>query len=134
MRRTGHRSRDAAWPGYQQKHVWMNDGAGQFKEVAQLVGVTDVYDGRSVALADFGNRGVLDAVVANQKGPVLLYRNTVSPGNQWMEFELEGSASNRSAIGAQVQAVLEWPAAIAGSFGRQRLLRREPAAAAFRIG
>ena len=94
--------RAAVCPGYQQKQVWVNDGAGQFKEVAQLVGVTDVYDGRSVALADFGNRGVLDAVVANQKGPLLLYRNTVSPGNRWIEFELEGSASNRSAIGAQV--------------------------------
>jgi hypothetical protein len=103
---------DAAnWPpldgrslsGYQQKRVWVNDGAGQFKEVAQLVGVTDVYDGRSVALADFGNRGVLDVVVANQNGPLLLYKNTVSPGNAWIEFELEGSLSNRSAIGAQVR-------------------------------
>jgi hypothetical protein len=103
---------DAAnWPpfdgrslsGYQQKRVFMNDGSGQFKEVAQLVGVTDVYDGRSVALADFGNRGALDAVVANQNGPVLFYRNTVSPGNHWIEFELQGRASNRSAIGTQVR-------------------------------
>src|ERR1700733_13912066 len=90
---------DAAnWPpldgqslsGYQQKKIFLNDGSGQFKEVAQLVGVTDVYDGRSVALADFQNRGVLDAVVANQNGPVLFYRNTVVPGNHWIEFELEG--------------------------------------------
>jgi hypothetical protein len=103
---------DAAnWPpldgrslsGYQQKRVWINDGAGQFKEVAQLVGVTDVYDGRSIALADFGNRGVLDAVVANERGPLLLYRNTVLPDNRWIEFELEGRESNRSAIGAQVK-------------------------------
>ena len=103
---------DAAnWPpldgrslsGYQQKRVWINDGAGQFKEVAQLVGVTDVYDGRSIALADFGNRGALDAVVANESGPLLLYRNTVSPDNRWIEFELEGRESNRSAIGAQVR-------------------------------
>jgi hypothetical protein len=89
--------------GYQQKRVWINDGGGQFKEVAQIVGVTDVYDGRSVALADFTNSGKLDAVVANQKGPALLYKNTVSPDNKWIDFELEGSASNRSAIGAQVR-------------------------------
>jgi enediyne biosynthesis protein E4 len=103
---------DAAnWPpmegrslaGYQQKKVFLNDGSGQFKEVAQLVGVTDVYDGRSVVLADLWHRGVLDAVVANQNGPLLVYRNTVSPGNHWIEFELAGSASNRSAIGAQVR-------------------------------
>ena len=71
-------------------------------DVAQSVGVTDVFDGRSIALADFGNRGVLDAVVANQRGPALLYRNSVSPENRWIGFELEGSRSNRSAIGAQV--------------------------------
>jgi hypothetical protein len=102
---------DAAnWPplkgrslsGYQQKKVWINDGAGQFREVSQLVGITDLYDGRSVALADFDNSGALDAVVANQNGPLLLYKNTVRPKNQWIEFELTGAKSNRSAIGAHV--------------------------------
>jgi hypothetical protein len=102
---------DAAnWPpmngrslsGYQHKRVWMNDGAGQFREVAQLVGVKDVYDGRSIALADFENNGALDAVVANQNGPLLLYKNTVTGQNHWIEFELEGKQSNRSAIGARV--------------------------------
>jgi hypothetical protein len=103
---------DAAnWPpldgrslgGYQQKRVWVNDGAAHFTEVAQMVGATDLYDGRSVAMADFGNRGVLDVVVANQNGPLLFYRNTVAPGSAWVEFELEGAASNRSAIGAEVR-------------------------------
>jgi hypothetical protein len=102
---------DAAnWPafdgrslsGYQQKHVWLNDGAGKFNDVAQAVGVTDTYDGRSVVLADLWNRGVLDVVVANQRGPLLIYRNTVSPENDWIEFSLEGTKSNRSAIGAQL--------------------------------
>jgi hypothetical protein len=89
--------------GYQQKHVWLNDGAGQFFDVAQVVGVTDTYDGRAVALADLWNRGVLDVVAVNQKGPLLLYKNTVRPDHQWIAFELEGSVSNRSAIGAQVR-------------------------------
>jgi hypothetical protein len=102
---------DAAnWPafdgrslsGYQQKHVWLNDGAGKFIDVAQAVGVTDSYDGRSVVLADLWNRGVLDVVVANQRGPLLIYKNTVTPDNAWIEFALEGAKSNRSAIGAQL--------------------------------
>jgi hypothetical protein len=92
--------------GYQQKHVWLNDGAGRFVDVAQAVGVTDTYDGRAVAMADLWNRGVLDVIVANQRGPLLLYRNTVAPGNHWIEFDLRGSSSNRSAIGAQVE--LAW--------------------------
>jgi enediyne biosynthesis protein E4 len=106
---------DAAnWPpmegrslsGYQPKHVWLNDGAGRFNEVAQIIGVTDTYDGRSVAMADFWNRGVLDVLVANQRGPLLLYKNEVEPGNRWIDFELEGTLSNRSAIGARV--TLSW--------------------------
>jgi hypothetical protein len=53
-------------------------------------------------MADLWNRGVLDVVVANQRGPLLIYKNTVTPGNDWLEFALVGAASNRSAIGAQV--------------------------------
>jgi enediyne biosynthesis protein E4 len=88
--------------GYQTKHVWLNDGSGKFVDVAQAVGVTDTYDGRAVALVDLWNRGVLDVVVANQRGPLLIYKNTVTPENQWIEFDLEGTKSNHSAIGAQV--------------------------------
>src|SRR5437868_11461350 len=103
---------DAAnWPamkgrslsGYQHKRVWLNDGSGRFTDVAQVVGVTDTFDGRSVALADLSNRGVLDVIVANQHGPLLMYRNTVQPGRHWIELALEG---NGSAIGARVE--LQW--------------------------
>ncbi len=102
---------DAAnWPafngrslsGYQQKRLWLNDGEGKFVDVAQAVGATDTYDGRSVALADLWNTGALDIVVANQRGPLLIYKNTVSPANRWIEFSLEGTKSNRSAIGTQL--------------------------------
>ncbi len=96
--------------GYQQKKLWLSDGAGRFLEVSQLVGATDRYDGRSVALADLGNHGMLDLVVANQRGPLLLYRNQVAADRNWIGFELEGGCksdratgcTNRSAIGAQV--------------------------------
>ena len=89
--------------GYQSKCVWRNDGAGSFHEIGAAVGVRDTYDGRAVALADLDNNGALDVIVANQRGPLLLYRNTVTPRNKWIEFDLEGTRSNRSAIGAQVR-------------------------------
>ena len=116
---------DAAnWPalnnrshsGYQPKCVWLNDGAGKFTEVAQQVGATDRYDGRSVALADLWNRGQLDVIVANQRGPLLIYKNNVVPENQWVEFDLDGKwkmekgegflPSYLSPIGAQIS--LTW--------------------------
>src|SRR5262245_23451073 len=65
--------------GYQRKRVWLNDGLGRFTEVAQVVGATDTYDGRAVALADLSNRGSLDVLVANQRGPLLVYRNPNPP-------------------------------------------------------
>jgi hypothetical protein len=103
---------DAAhWPpmrgrslsGYQHSRVWLNDGAGRFTDVAQDVGATDTYDGRAVALADLSNDGAIDVLVANQRGPFLLYANRLAPGRHWIAFDLEGTASNRSAIGARVE-------------------------------
>ena len=46
---------------------------------------------------------MLDVVVNNQRGPLLIYKNTVNPDNQWIDFELEGTKSNRSALGAEVK-------------------------------
>lgn len=89
--------------GYQRTHIWLNDRAGQFREVAPAVGGASTYDGRAVALVDFQNRGVLDAVVANQRAPVQVYRNTVAPTHRWIAFELTGTESNRSAIGARME-------------------------------
>ena len=77
--------------GYQQKKVWINDGAGRFIDVAPMVGAGDRYDGRAVALADLTGRGALDVVVANQRGPLLLYKNDVAPGRDWIAFDLQGS-------------------------------------------
>ena len=88
--------------GFQQKRVWTGDGAGRFTDVAQAVGASDRYDGRAVAVADLWNRGAMDVVVANQRGPLLVYKNTPDPKNNWVAFDLEGSKSNKSAIGAQV--------------------------------
>jgi hypothetical protein len=102
---------DRSLAGYQPKRVWRNDGAGHFVDVAQMVGASDHYDGRAVALADLGNRGALDVLVANQRGPLLLYKNEVAPGRDWIAFDLTGACradappagcTNRSAIGALV--------------------------------
>ncbi len=106
---------DAAnWPpmrgrslsGHQPGRLWLNDGAGRFIDVAPAVGATDTNDGRAVAFGDFSNSGTLDVVVANQRGPLHLYRNRVAAGRNWIAFDLEGRASNRSAIGARVE--LHW--------------------------
>ena len=88
--------------GYQEKRVWLNDGAGQFEDVARAVGITDRHDGRAVAVGDLFNNGAVDVVVANQNGPLLIYKNHPDPAEKWIEFSLLGTKSNRDAIGAEV--------------------------------
>jgi hypothetical protein len=88
--------------GYERSRVLLNLGASGWVDVADSVGVTDEFDGRAVVLVDLFNRGVLDVVIANQDQPVTIYRNTVTPGNHWIGFSLEGTRSNRSAIGTEV--------------------------------
>ena len=95
-----------SWSGHQRSRVFLNDGRGRFRDVSAKVEVNDLYDGRGVALADLDRDGTLDVIVANNKGPLLVYLNRVDPSRKWIQFRLKGTKSNRSAIGAQV--TLHW--------------------------
>lgn len=86
--------------GYQTNRIWLNDGAGRFQEIARSVGGELRKDSRSVAHADFFGNGSLDLVIANQNQEVVLYRNHTNPDHNWISFDLRGTVSNRSAIGA----------------------------------
>ncbi len=92
--------------GYQTNKIWVNDGAGRFREVSAAVGGALNLDSRSVAYADLDNNGMLDLIVANQNGPVRVYKNYQSGENNWIGLNLEGNKSNKSAIGAVV--FLHW--------------------------
>ncbi|MDB4899762.1 MAG: ASPIC/UnbV domain protein [Gemmatimonadetes bacterium] len=88
--------------GYERSRVYLNRGLAGWVDVATKVGVTDDYDGRAVALADLWNRGAVDVIVANQNQPAILYRDEPDTANHWIAFNLVGTHSNRSAIGAEV--------------------------------
>ena len=100
----------ATWPpfgnaslsGYEASRVYLNRGVAGWVDVATQVGVTDLYDGRAVALADLSSRGAVDVIVANQNQPAIVYRDYPDSANHWIAFKLVGTRSNRSAIGAEV--------------------------------
>lgn len=89
--------------GYQENKIWLNDGAGKFQEVAGAVGGSLNLDSRAVVYADLWSRGVMDLIVASQNGPVKIYKNQVREEHSWVAFKLQGTGSNASAIGAQIE-------------------------------
>lgn len=91
--------------GYQLNKIWMNGKEAVFADVSEYVSELPPYDSRAVAMADLWNRGVLDVIVANQNNKVVVLKNHIQEGNNWIEVYLEGTLSNKSAIGAKVTLV-----------------------------
>jgi hypothetical protein len=89
--------------GYQKKRLFHNEHGQIFKDEAARHGLDSTLDGRGIAIADFDNDGRLDVLLANANAEPVLYRNLMPAGPHWVQFLLEGTRSNREAIGAQVR-------------------------------
>jgi hypothetical protein len=91
--------------GYQKKRLFHNQRGQLFREEAGRHGLDSTRDGRGIAVADFDNDGRLDLFVSNAGGEPFLYRNRQpeGPAPHWVELVLEGTRSNRAAVGAQVR-------------------------------
>lgn len=92
--------------GYAQPaQLFLNAGGRTFADVAASIG--GGFDlpkvGRGLAVGDFDRDGDLDVLLTTNNGPAYLYRNDVSNGNKSIRFYLQGTRSNRDAIGARVR-------------------------------
>ncbi len=106
---------DISWNGYEHNVLLRNegsnaDGVPNFVDVAMATGADDIKDARGMAVADFDNDGDLDIIVNNNPGdsgdiekarPTLL-RNEIGTTRGFLAIDLEGTRSNRDAIGAVV--------------------------------
>jgi len=81
-----------------------NKGSGVFDDMRELAGATfqRSYLGRSLAIGDFDNDGDADAVFTTLNGRPVLLRNNSGQDNSWVGFSLQGTVSNRDAIGAKI--------------------------------
>jgi hypothetical protein len=97
--------------------LFRNDG-GHFVEVPNAGGAAGKVGaavgqhagtGESVVMADYDLDGFLDLLVTNgnnmlplyQGGPKQLFHNRGN-GNHWLEFDLQGTVSNRDGVGSQI--------------------------------
>jgi len=75
--------------------------AGRFFDVSKDSGADIAANSRGVAAADFDDDGDLDLVINNYHDRAVLLRNNLRR-NHWVKLHLEGSESNRDAVGARV--------------------------------
>jgi hypothetical protein len=83
--------------------LWRNDGAGAWPEVSSAEWLTDTGQGKGIATLDYDNDGDLDLFVVNNASHPRLYRNDGGNANSWLRVKVEGSTSNRDAIGARLE-------------------------------
>ena len=85
--------------------VYRNLGNGRFEDVSSQAGpgIAQQKSSRGAAFGDFDNDGDMDVLVMNMGDTPSLLKNDLSSSNHWIQVRLEGSKSNRSAIGATVR-------------------------------
>jgi enediyne biosynthesis protein E4 len=83
-----------------QKDGTFCDASNQAGEALQIPRVS-----RGVAAGDLFNDGNVDVVVEDLTGKPMVLKNSGVAGRHWVSFELQGTKSNRLAIGARVKMV-----------------------------
>jgi hypothetical protein len=77
---------------------------GRLTDVSERAGPPfgPLHLGRGLAIGDLDNDGRLDAVVVAQNEPLIYLHNRTENGGHFIVFTLEGTKSNRDAVGARI--------------------------------
>ena len=95
-----------SYSGHERNRCFLNVYGNQFANASMLCGFDLPEDGRAIAICDWDQDGALDFWVANRTAPQLrLMKNDCPAKGNHVTFVLEGTRSNRDAVGARVLAI-----------------------------
>lgn len=86
-----------------EQNVFFIQEDGYFYDWSALNPIAFFGNSRSSTFVDFDDDGDLDVVVTNYSSKAKVFKNLQQSENNWVRFRLEGTRSNRNAIGAVVQ-------------------------------
>jgi hypothetical protein len=74
-----------------------------FEEKGRIYGVDNQTDARGLEVFDFNRDGDLDLFIGPWGGKPILYENRIIAKGNWLKIQLQGTESNRDALGAVVR-------------------------------
>ncbi|MBN2008160.1 VCBS repeat-containing protein [candidate division KSB1 bacterium] len=80
----------------------LEDGTRAFADVAEWVGITKIGDRKGGGFFDYDKDGFLDIYIPSVDHNHILYHNMAINEANWVGFILEGTLSNRDAVGSAV--------------------------------
>jgi hypothetical protein len=85
-------------------YLLTNDGHGRFTNVSASAGsgLALIESSRGAGFDDLDNDGDVDGVLLNCDAPANVLMNTTPRTSNWIEIELCGTRSSRSAVGSRV--------------------------------
>jgi enediyne biosynthesis protein E4 len=93
----------------QEDQLFENEGGGIFKDVSLDKGAYFQRElvGRGACLGDYDNDGDFDFFIVNLNDNAVFLRNNRGNQNNWLMLDLQGTSSNRDAIGAMVKVTAD---------------------------
>ena len=96
-----------SFSGRERNCVFVNTGDGRFANASGVSGFDLPEDGRALAAVDWNLDGAPDLWLSARSAPRLrLFVNSAAADADWVALRLQGSSSNRDAIGARVEVEL----------------------------
>jgi tetratricopeptide (TPR) repeat protein len=99
--------------------LFLGDGNGRLIDVSDRAGPPwhVLRLGRGLAVGDIDNDGRTDVVIVSENAPLALLHNQSASQNHSLTLALEGTASNRDAVGARVAVTASGQTQVAARFG-----------------